>query len=91
LQAAGPATQAALPTANNPQPDLQEGLGEPEIKAEPIRFVTCATGDLLQDAAFDVETWLFRKVSEGIRATINEAPLIGDGVGKPSSAFRSAM
>lgn len=55
-------------------------------------------GDLLQqDAAFDVETWLFRKVSEGMRATINEAPLIGDGVGKPmgllnpSPAFRSAM
>jgi HK97 family phage major capsid protein len=87
-----------LPTANNPQPDLQEGLGELEIKADPIRFVTCAMGDLLQqDAAFDVETWLFRKVSEGMRATINEAPLISDGVGKPmgllnpSPAFRSAM
>jgi HK97 family phage major capsid protein len=69
--------------ANNPNPDLQEGLGELEIKAEPIRFVTCATSDLLQDAAFDVESWLFKKVSDGMRATINQAVLIGDGLGKP--------
>ena len=27
--------------ANNPQPDLQEGLGELEIKPETIRFVCC--------------------------------------------------
>lgn len=69
--------------ANNPTPDLQAGLGELEIKAEPIRFVTCATSDLLQDAAFPVESWLFDRVNTGMSAVINEAILVGDGAGKP--------
>jgi HK97 family phage major capsid protein len=69
--------------ANNPQADLQEGLGEMEIKCETIRYIECATSDLLQDAAFNVERWLFQKVSEGFRNTINAAILLGDGVGKP--------
>jgi hypothetical protein len=42
--------------ANNPNPELHAGLGELEIKVEPIRFVTCATSDLLQDAVFNVES-----------------------------------
>jgi hypothetical protein len=45
--------------------------------------VQCATSDLLQDAAFNVETWLMDKVSQGFRNTINAAILAGDGVGKP--------
>jgi HK97 family phage major capsid protein len=69
--------------ANNPQPDLQAGLGELEIKAEAIRFVACATRDLLEDASFNVEQWLFRKISDGMRATINFALIVGDGIGKP--------
>lgn len=48
--------------------ELQEGLDELNIKPETIRFVVCATRDLLEDAAFDVEAWLLRKVSEGMRA-----------------------
>jgi HK97 family phage major capsid protein len=70
--------------ANNPQPDLQAGLGEMEIKAETLRFVACATSDLLQDASFNVENWLFRKVSEGFRRVISDAILLGDGIGKPT-------
>ena len=35
--------------ANNPQPNLQEGLGELEIKPETLRYVVCATSDLLED------------------------------------------
>jgi HK97 family phage major capsid protein len=69
--------------ANNPQPDLQEGLGEMDIKPETIRFVVCVTRDLLEDASIDVEAWILCKVSEGMRATINAAILLGDGVGKP--------
>jgi HK97 family phage major capsid protein len=41
--------------ANNPQPDLQDGLGELEIKAETLRFVCCVGSDLLADAAFNLE------------------------------------
>jgi HK97 family phage major capsid protein len=50
--------------ANNPSPDLNEGLGTLTIKPETIRMVVCATSDLLEDASFDVEAWLFRKISE---------------------------
>jgi hypothetical protein len=45
----------------------------------------------LQDIAFDVENWLFRKVSEGMRAMINEAVLIGDGIGKLQETSTSAV
>lgn len=69
--------------ANNPQSDLQEGLGELEIKVEPIRYVARATSNLLQDASFNVEQWLFDKVSRGFRNTINNAVILGDGIGKP--------
>jgi len=69
--------------SNNPSPDLNEGLGTLNIKPETIRMVVCATSDLLEDASFDVEGWLFRKISEGMRATVNAAILLGDGVGKP--------
>jgi HK97 family phage major capsid protein len=31
-----------------------------------------------------LESWLFQKVSDGMRATINEAIMIGDGLGKPA-------
>jgi len=37
--------------ANNPQPDLQDGLGELEIKAETLRYIVCASNDLLADYA----------------------------------------
>jgi HK97 family phage major capsid protein len=69
--------------ASNPTPDLAEGLGRLEIKAESLRFVACATSDLLSDASFNVENWLFRKVSDGFADVINAAVVVGDGVGKP--------
>src|SRR5262249_48485150 len=69
--------------ANNPQPDLQEGLGEIEIKPETIRFIVCAGADLLADSAINIESWLLRKVSDAIRVTINNAVVAGDGLGKP--------
>jgi len=69
--------------ANNPQPDLQQGLGELEVKAETLRFVACASSDLLEDSSFPMETWLMRKVSDGFRRTISNAVIAGDGIGKP--------
>jgi HK97 family phage major capsid protein len=69
--------------ANNPVADLPEGLGELEIKAETIRFVQCVASDLLADASFNVESWITQKVSDGMRITINDAIVAGDGIGKP--------
>lgn len=69
--------------ANNPQPDLQDGLGEMEIKPESIRYVACVNRDLVEDASIDFENWLYDKINQGMRAKINEAILVGDGVGKP--------
>jgi HK97 family phage major capsid protein len=69
--------------ANNPSPDLQEGLGEMDLKPESLRFVVCVTRQLLENASINIEDWILRKVSEGMRATINAAVLLGDGIGKP--------
>ena len=40
--------------ANNPQAHLNKGLGELEIKPEPLRYVICTTRDLLEDASIDM-------------------------------------
>src|SRR5262249_15184578 len=69
--------------ANNPQPDLQAGLAELEIKPESLRFIVCTTSDLLADSAMNVEQWIMRRVSDGMRVTINNALVAGDGLGKP--------
>jgi HK97 family phage major capsid protein len=69
--------------ANNPQPDLAQGLGEMEIKAESLRFIVCVGGDLLQDAAFNLEGWILRKVSDAFRVSISNSIIGGDGLGKP--------
>ena len=69
--------------ANNPQPDLQAGLGEMEIKPESLRFIVCANNDLLADSAFNIESWILRKVSDAVRVTMNNVVVAGDGVGKP--------
>src|SRR5262249_25222274 len=50
---------------NNPMPDLQEGLGELEIKVESLRFIVCAGRDLLEGSSFNIENWILRKVSDG--------------------------
>jgi len=73
--------------ANNPMPDLAEGLGQLEIKPETIRMVVCATRDLIEDASMNVENWVMRKISDGMGATINNAIVVGDGVGKPMGIF----
>lgn len=69
--------------ANNPQPDLQAGLGEMEIKPESLRFVVCVTNDLLSDAAFNLESYILRKVSDAFRVSISDSIVAGDGLGKP--------
>jgi HK97 family phage major capsid protein len=69
--------------ANNPQPDLQQGIGEMEIKAESLRYIVCAGSDLLQDAAFNVEAWIMRKVSDGFRMAISNSIIAGSGLGMP--------
>jgi len=69
--------------ANNPQPDLSEGLGELEIKAETLRFIVCANNDLLADSSFNIENWILNKASDAFRRTISNAVISGDGIGKP--------
>jgi len=69
--------------SNNPQPDLQAGLGEMEIKAESLRYIVCVGGDLLQDSAFNIEAWILRKVSDAFRMSISNSIIAGDGLGRP--------
>jgi HK97 family phage major capsid protein len=74
--------------ANNPTPDLQAGLGEMKIEAETIRFVACATFDLLEDASFNVENWLVQKASDGMRMTINHALLLATALANRWAFYR---
>jgi len=69
--------------ANNPNPDLAEGLGEAEIKAETLRYIVCAGNDLLADASFPIDQWVMRKVSDAFGQTISTAIIGGTGVGMP--------
>jgi|GEM_PF-2201479 len=69
--------------ANNPQPNLTEGLGEMEIKPETLRYIVCSTRDILEDASINIESWMLNKVNQAFRRTISAAIMTGDGVGKP--------
>jgi HK97 family phage major capsid protein len=76
--------------ANNPTADFTNGLGEVEYKPEPLRYILCATRDLLEDASFNVEQWAFGKVADAFRRTISQAIMTGDGVGKPLGLLHPA-
>jgi HK97 family phage major capsid protein len=76
--------------ANNPPGSLVDGLGELEIKAESLRYVVCASRDILEDAAVDVETWMYRKVALAFRNTVSDAIISGDGIGKPLGLLNPA-
>lgn len=70
--------------ANNPTGvDLASLLGELEIKPEPLRYIACATSDLLEDSGFNLEGWLLGNVGRAFRNTVSEAVMIGTGVGMP--------
>jgi HK97 family phage major capsid protein len=74
--------------ANNPAADLLTGLGELEIKPETLRYIVCATRDLIEDASIDIENWMLQKVNWAFRNTISDAILNGDGMGKPLGILR---
>jgi HK97 family phage major capsid protein len=67
----------------NPTQQIGAGMAELEIKAETIRYVLCASRELLEDASFNIETWALQKASQAIRVTVSSAILAGDGIGKP--------
>lgn len=69
--------------ANNPKANLNEGLGELEIKPETLRYIVCATRDILEDASVNIEQWMLGKVNFAFRNTLSTAIMTGDGNGKP--------
>src|SRR6185369_11345378 len=69
--------------ANNPQPDLIQGLGELELKPESLRYILCVTRDLVEDASINLEAWMMSKVNRAFRRTVSTAIMTGDGIGKP--------
>jgi HK97 family phage major capsid protein len=76
--------------ANNPQAQLQEGLGELEIKAESLRYIVCAGSDLIQDSSFNIENWVLQKTNRAFRHTISNAIIAGSGVGMPIGILNPA-
>lgn len=69
--------------ANNPKANLTDGLGELEIKPETLRYIVCATRDILEDASVNIEQWMLGKVNFAFRNTISTAIMTGDGNGRP--------
>jgi len=69
--------------ANNPTQQIGAGLGELEIKPESLRYIVCATRDLLDDASVNIESWMLGKVNRAFRYQVGNAILTGDGFGKP--------
>lgn len=69
--------------ANNPQADLNTGLGELELKPETLRYIVCSTRDLLEDASINIESWMLGKVNWAFRNTMASAVITGDGDGRP--------
>jgi HK97 family phage major capsid protein len=69
--------------ANNPTQQIGSGLGELEIKPEPLRYVICATRDLLEDSGVNLEQWMLDKVRRAFTTQVSAAVLAGDGFGKP--------
>jgi HK97 family phage major capsid protein len=69
--------------ANTPTSQIGSGLGEMEIKPESLRYICCATRELLEDAAINIEQWLLGKAARAFGAQISEAVMTGDGNGKP--------
>ncbi|MBV9531681.1 MAG: phage major capsid protein, partial [Bradyrhizobium sp.] len=70
--------------ANSPSShDLRSLLGELEIKLQALRYVVCASSDVVEDASIDLEPWILGKATGAFRAAISNAIVAGDGVGKP--------
>src|SRR5262249_18360674 len=69
--------------ANSPTQQLGSGLGEIELKPESLRYILCATRELLEDASTNVEAWVLDKTRRAFSAQINAAVIAGDGFGKP--------
>ena len=70
--------------ANNPSgQDLSKLLSELEIKPETLRYIACASRDLLEDASISIEQWLLGKVNRAFRNTVSNAIMVGSGFGMP--------
>src|SRR5262245_40161074 len=76
--------------ANNPTQQIGAGLGELEIKPEPLRYIVCATRELLEDASVNLEVWMLDKANRAFRTQISNAVLAGDGFGKPMGILNPA-
>src|SRR5262249_46106361 len=69
--------------------DIAAGLGQIEIKAEEIRGVVCASRNLLDDAAINLENWLVQKAADGVRRVTSRAIAVGTGMGMPQGILNA--
>src|SRR5215831_1625283 len=76
--------------ANNPTQQIGSGLGELEIKPESLRYIVCATRELLEDSGVNLEQWMLAKAARAFGTQISSAVLSGDGFGKPMGILNPA-
>jgi HK97 family phage major capsid protein len=76
--------------ANNPTQQIGSGLGELEIKPESLRYIVCATRELLEDSSVNIEQWLLAKARAAFGYQIGAAIVAGDGFQKPMGILNPA-
>src|SRR5262249_47676166 len=76
--------------ANNPTQQIGSGIGELEIKPESLRYIVCATRELLEDSSVNIESWLLQKVGAAFGYQIGAAIVAGDGFQKPMGILNPA-
>src|SRR6516165_6108929 len=75
--------------ANNPTQQIGSGLGELEIKPEPLRYIVCATRELLEEFLDQRRGVVVRQVQPGVPRPNQRAIMTGDGFGKPLGILNS--
>lgn len=82
--------EASWMEENGLYPDSQDTFGQQSIGAYKLGTAIRVSGELLNDSAFDVETYIANEFARRIGTKEEEAFLIGDGKSKPTGVFGSA-
>lgn len=82
--------EASWMEENGLYPDSQDTFGQQSIGAYKLGTAIRVSEELLNDSAFDVETYIANEFARRIGTKEEEAFLIGDGKSKPTGVFGSA-
>lgn len=82
--------EASWMEENGLYPDSQDTFGQQSISAYKLGTAIRVSEELLNDSAFDLESYIANEFARRIGTKEEEAFLVGDGVNKPKGVFPSA-